>query len=125
MSVGEKMVENFDEEWIRMANGFGGGIAEALDVCGALVGAVMTIGALYGRRDLSEDQSTNWRLCREYHRRFLEAFTSTNCLDIRETKVNGWTHQKCAKTVRISMQILLEMLSEEEERSRSESSGGN
>ena len=107
------MVENFDEEWVRLANGFGGGIAEALDVCGALVGAVMLIGALYGRRDLTEDQSTNWRLCREYQRRFLGAFSTTNCADIRESKVGGWAHEKCARTVKVATQILLEILAEE------------
>ncbi len=42
------MVQDFDEEWVRLANGFGGGIAEALDVYGTLVGTVMLIGALCG-----------------------------------------------------------------------------
>ncbi len=110
------MVENFDEEWVKLANGFGGGIAGALDVCGALVSGVMLIGALYGRRDLTEDQSTNWRLCREYHRRFLDAFSTTNCQRIRGTKIGGWTHEKCAETVKISTQILLEILAEENDR---------
>ena len=107
------MVRNFDEEWVRLANGFGGGIAEALDVCGALVGGVMVIGALYGRRDPSGDQATNWRLCREYHRRFQEAFPATDCRTIRDSIPDGWTHEKCAATVRTAMQILLGILAEE------------
>ena len=113
MSVGERMVDNFDEEWVKLANGFGGGIAEALDVCGAIVGAVMLIGALYGRRDPTEDQSTNWRLCRDYYDRFVEAFQTTNCQEIRQSISDEWTHRRCAVTVKTATQILLKLLAEE------------
>lgn len=113
MSVGERIVESFDREWVRLANGFGGGIAGTEDVCGALIGSVMIIGALYGRKDLMEDESISWRLCAEFRRRFMKAFSSTNCKVIRESKSGDWTHQKCARTVGMAIRLLLETLEEE------------
>jgi len=107
------MVENFDREWVRLANGFGGGIAGVGDVCGAVIGSVMVIGALYGRKDLTEDQTTCWRLSEEFQRRFLAFFSSTNCQFIKDAKPGGWTHEKCAETVKIALQILFEILAGE------------
>jgi len=122
LSVGEEMLENFDPEWVRMANGFGEGIAGHGDVCGAIVGSVMVIGALYGRKDLTEDQSTNWRLCAEYYRRFEEALSATSCRAIQDSKSGNWTYTQCARTVKVAMQILFDILAEEAERRRNSDS---
>ena len=43
----------------RIASGFGGGVGQCGDLCGAVSGAVMAIGLIFGRDDLSNpDQKT-------------------------------------------------------------------
>lgn len=99
---------------MKFVTGFGGGIAETEDVCGALVSAIIIIGALYGRTDLTEDQSTNWRLSAEYRRRFLEALSSTNCGAIKAFQAEHWQHESCSRTVATAIGLLLDLLAEED-----------
>jgi len=106
----------FDPALMRLATGFGGGIAEEADVCGALVGGVMLIGYLYGRSSLKEDQTRCWELSRAYRRRFLEELGSTSCEYFTQGQFNPDNHRKCAEEVVLkAARILLDLLSPAEE----------
>ena len=105
----------FDPRMMRLATGFGGGIAEEADVCGALVGGVMLIGHLYGRSSLKEDQTRCWELSRAYRRRFKEELGDTSCYYFTKGQFNPENHRKCAEVVLKAARILLDLLSPAEE----------
>jgi len=57
-SVFEAVVGGMDlglpPDALRLASGFGGGVGLYGDTCGAICGAVLAVGAVYGRRSLPE-----------------------------------------------------------------------
>jgi len=106
----------FDPRMMRLATGFGGGIAEEADVCGALIGGVMLIGYLYGRTFLDEDQSRCWELARTYRQRFLKELGGTTCFYFTQGEFNPENHRKCCYDVVLkAARILLNLLSPAEE----------
>ncbi len=108
--LGQYYDESFDPRLMRLATGFGGGIAEAADVCGAVVGGVMLIGYLYGRSGLDEDQSACWRYSRTFRDRFHRELGGTTCYHFTRGEFNPANHRKCAEVVRKAAEILLDIL---------------
>jgi len=108
-AVGRKRIPGFQSDWVRLSTGFGGGVADQGDLCGAIVGGLMVIGALHGRCSPDEDDGRCHRLCRRFYRRFAERCGHTACLDIRRS-IPGWTRRKCAATVERAVEILRELL---------------
>lgn len=100
----------FDQSLVRIANPFGGGMADCGDTCGALVGGLMVIGYFHGRTKLREDQDLCWRLSRTYHEGFRQEFGDTTCYGIRGKIFDRETHNRCARTVRRSIRLLWQIL---------------
>ncbi len=101
---------DFDESLVRIATPFGSGIADRGDVCGALVGGLMVIGYLFGRRSLAESQDLCWQLSQKFYDRFKETFRYTTCYQIKD-RIPDWDEKvKCSETVRLSISILWEIL---------------
>ena len=92
---------------MRLASGFGGGLAGKRDLCGALTGCVMIIGALYGRETPAQNEAKSRELIQRLYDRFLEAFPGTDCGQIRDAMPPG---TKCTKTVETATKILLELI---------------
>jgi len=108
---------DFDADLMRLATGFGGGMGEAADVCGALVGGVMLIGYLYGRTSLAEDKEDCQRYTRRFHDEFLRRCGGTSCAHFTQGEFTPANQQKCANVVTQAAEILLDMLPEPERRS--------
>ena len=66
----------------RLASGFGGGMAGAGGTCGALVGAVMTVGLVHGRSAAGDDRAPSARLTSEIVAAFEEEMGSTSCREL-------------------------------------------
>ena len=111
VKLGQYYDESFDPRLMRLATGFGGGIAEAADVCGALVGGVMLIGHLYGRTSLNEDQRGVLAVL-PYLPGPIPGGTRRNQLlpTSRGANSNPTNHQKCAEVVKKAADILLDIL---------------
>lgn len=102
---------DFDPALMRLATGFGGGIAEEADACGALVGGVMLIGYLYGRSSLEQDHTHCWELSRAYRRRFLQELGGTTCHYFTQGHFHPDNHRRCADEVVLpAARILLDIL---------------
>lgn len=112
VKLGQWYDETFDARLMRLATGFGGGIAESADVCGALVGGIMLIGHLYGRTALSESQKDCWRYSRLFRDRFLKELGGTSCFHFTKGQFNPANHRKCADVVTKAAEILLDILPE-------------
>lgn len=68
-----------------MATGFSGGLGDTgEELCGALSGGAMVIGALYGRSTRDEDDQPAVERAEVYRERFVEAFGYTRCRELRE-----------------------------------------
>ena len=104
-------LEQISPEMQRLATPFAGGIGGTNeDICGALTGAIMVIGALYGRQDGTSDDADCQQLAAEFHRLFKEEFGYTCCRDIKE----GWRgkpgQESCNILVCKTCQLLLDLL---------------
>lgn len=109
--LGRYYDDDFDPKLMRLATGFGGGIAEEADACGALVGGVMLIGYLCGRSSLAEDQTRCWALSRAYCRRFREELGGTTCRHFTQGRFCPENHRRCADEVVLpAVCILLDIL---------------
>ncbi len=98
---------------LKIANGFGGGIARKQEVCGAVSGAIMAIGLKFGRTQLN-DMAAHEKTYEAIHA-FCDEFTrqngSLNCrellgCDMKEAREKGLFSTSCKQYVRSAAQIL-------------------
>jgi len=108
-----------DEVIPRIATGFAGGIGRRGSVCGALVGAIMSLGLRYGRDRLGDSDAYERCLVKssECYDMFVKAFGSASCLDLtacdlstpegrRIYRESGLREKKCMKYVEEAARIL-------------------
>lgn len=105
--------KEFDRDLIRLANPFGGGIAERDDLCGAIVGGCLALGYFYGRPDAGSDQERSWRLAGEYYDWFKEQMGFVYCRDKTGGTHNWDLHQGCVPVVEAAIRKILDMLEQE------------
>jgi C_GCAxxG_C_C family probable redox protein len=65
-----------------IATAFGGGMGRKGSVCGALTGAFMALGLVYGRSKPTDDREKIYGLARELYDRFTEKFGSPLCSEL-------------------------------------------
>jgi len=114
LTVGERVWEDFDPNIARMGTGWAGGVANAAELCGAVAGAVMLIGAKHGRVTLDDEDTTCLRLVNKFRRRFEDELGSIQCYHFTKRRFNPENHRKCGAVVRKAMEILLELLEGDE-----------
>jgi C_GCAxxG_C_C family probable redox protein len=108
----------------RIASAFGGGMARRGDACGAVTGAFMVLGLMYGSsRPQDKDKKENsYELAREFVRRFSDRNGTTICRDLlgcdigthegyEQAKQRGLFDTVCVKLVKDAVEILEDMLS--------------
>jgi C_GCAxxG_C_C family probable redox protein len=109
---------------LRIAAGFGGGIARSAETCGCVTGAIMAIGS--AQRDVSPDRNAverekTYELARRMMREFSERNGSTECrllmgCDIgtpqgyEEARRKDLFRLRCAKFVRDAVEIVNPLL---------------
>ncbi len=108
---------------LKTASGFGAGMGRTQNTCGAVNGAVIVLGLLYGRgfnesKDKQEDVYSKVQL---FIQRFYDQFSSISCFDLLE-KCNLLTDEgqerfysenlivKCNACVRKAVEILEEFI---------------
>ncbi len=110
-------------ESLRIATGFGAGMAMMQKTCGAVTGAYMVIGAIYGRVN-PDDQAARdktYALIEKFNQRFLELHGSLNCRELigvdlkteegaAEAEQEGYFENKCGQFVADAEKILKELL---------------
>ncbi len=124
----QQLLGNQNDDVLRSATGFGGGIGNSGDLCGAVAGGVMAIGQEFGRVEISKEEAARkehtYELAAEYRRRFIEARGSVYCRDLlgldisdKATRKAYWTDEnrrKCAKgPVATGLRILNQMFDRE------------
>ena len=98
---------------VNVASGFCGGIGRThADLCGALAGAILAIGYLYGRTEGGKDLSHACMITSEFRGRFIEAFGSTNCAIILESLGEQEKYIKCKQLTGKATGMLFDILIE-------------
>ncbi len=108
---------------LRIATGFGAGMAVMQKTCGAVTGAYMVIGAKHGRTDPGDGEARDrtYRLMEAFNRSFLELHGSLNCrellgVDLKteegelEAEQGDYFEKKCRRFVEDAERILDELL---------------
>ncbi|MGC9347167.1 MAG: C-GCAxxG-C-C family protein [Anaerolineae bacterium] len=113
LAVGPHVVREWHPACARMATGFAGGVGGThQELCGALAGGVMIIGALFGRNTLENDELAQ-RMTKRFRERFLETFDMTQCERLREEVVEPEGGLgSCAVLVQRTVMVLLNTLAE-------------
>ena len=105
IAVGEHELGEVTDQVIKMSTPFAGGVGgQHLDLCGALTGGLMAIGAARGREDSSVDDKACQTLAANYRNAFLEKFGSVICDDLKQGA--------CGELTRQASLILMDLLEE-------------
>ena len=110
----------------RLSSSFGGGMGRLREVCGAMSGALLTLGYLYGYDDPGDNdvKHDHYRLVREFAGRFEERFGALRCKDLLKTvsvtpgsepeaRTPGFYEKRpCLRIVAGSAEILDELIAE-------------
>jgi len=80
LAVGEHVLTTFDFHMVMIASPFAGGVGGTKEeMCGALSGGVIVIGALHGRSEADADDQAAELAAVRYRERFTEEFGTTRC----------------------------------------------
>ena len=108
---------------LKIATGFGAGMAKMQQTCGAVTGAYMVIGAIHGRVNPDDEASRDktYGLIEAFNKRFLALHGSLNCRELlgvdlntnegmEEAEREAYFQTRCAKFVGDAEKILDEIL---------------
>ena len=113
LAVGEHVLRDFDRRMVRIATPFAGGVGGTEEeMCGALSGGVMVVGALHGRREAHVDDEKARELAARYRERFAEEFGTTRCGPIYEEMHASGGPGSCKSVGERAALALLEVLNE-------------
>jgi C_GCAxxG_C_C family probable redox protein len=109
--VGEHLLGEINDQTRRMTTAMGGGVGLTLqELCGALSGGALIIGALHGRTSAEEDDSKCAQITTSYRERFLDEFGTTRCQEIRNQGFGKGATWPCSELVERATSILLQTL---------------
>jgi C_GCAxxG_C_C family probable redox protein len=108
---------------LKIATGFGAGMAMMQKSCGAVTGAYMVIGALHGRinPDDTDARDKTYSLIKKFNERFITLHGSLSCRELlgvdlqtesgrEEAESHGYFEKRCSVYVEDSERILMEIL---------------
>jgi C_GCAxxG_C_C family probable redox protein len=112
-----------EETGLKIACGFGGGMARYSRTCGAVTGGIMAISLKYGKikEEDREAQEKTYAAVQEFVRRFEEINESSICRELIDFDLNtpeglnkanesGITKTLCPKLVKSAVEILNDIL---------------
>jgi C_GCAxxG_C_C family probable redox protein len=112
LAVGEYLLGEVDEQTLRISTAFSGGVGHThQELCGALSGGAMLIGARYGRTQPDGEEARCQQLITDYRVRFLDSFGATACGELRRNGY-GANGLPCEVLVAQAARILLDLLVE-------------
>ena len=111
LAVGEHLWGQVADQSLRMSSGLAGGVGGSQqEVCGALSGGALIIGALYGRTHVDQDDEECGRLDSLFRDRFVQVFGTTRCHELRDSGYGSEGQWPCSVLVERATGILMEVL---------------
>ena len=113
--VGEYYLGEINPQALRISTVFAGGVGSTNEeLCGALSGGLMVIGAMHGRTDPRASDDRCMHLGAAYRERFLEYFGHIRCADLKEHWIGKKGQETCAALVADAAGVLVDVLKGEE-----------
>jgi C_GCAxxG_C_C family probable redox protein len=113
ISVGTYLFEGVEDGLRRLTTGLAGGVGGTHEeMCGALVGGILIIGAMYGRARPTEDDQPAYRLSVHYRNKFIEQMGGAKCHQLREMGYGSGGHTPCGVLVGRAIPIFFEAVRE-------------
>ena len=120
------------DESARLASSFGGGMGRLREVCGAVSGALLAVGAIAGYDDPKDPEAKkeHYRLVQEFARRFREKHGSIVCRELLagvsvtpggepEARTPEFYRKRpCPVLIRDAYEIARDLLAEREEKTQ-------
>lgn len=111
IAVGDHYLTDMPEVLIRASCPFGGGVGGCYEeLCGVLSGAIILLGALWGRVSPAENDDLVRDLACGFRQQFIEANGSSQCRAIRDTLPDQ--DKRCLPVVREATRALVELIEE-------------
>lgn len=111
LAVGEQLWGEVDDRLRRISSGLAGGLGcGQQELCGALSGGALIIGALYGRTSADEDDAECNQRVTDYRDRFLQLFGTTCCQELRDSGYGSDGRWPCSVLVEGATRILCQVL---------------
>lgn len=111
LAVGEHYLGKVEPLALRMSTPFAGGVGRTHEeLCGALAGGIMLIGALYGRSVPQVNDERCQALAKEFRKRFQEEFGFIRCQDLKDNWVGKPGQETCADLSKRTSEILIDLL---------------
>jgi C_GCAxxG_C_C family probable redox protein len=102
-----------DDNALKLAAGFGGGIGHSGCVCGALAASIMVLGRLQGRRDKNGNWEAAYQASAGFHTKFSEHFGGTCCRAINPLPFETKEHlRSCLKITGQTAELLINYIKE-------------
>jgi C_GCAxxG_C_C family probable redox protein len=115
LAVGEHLWGSVDDSIRRMAVGLAGGVGGSMEeLCGALSGGALILGALYSRNSNDEDDEACNQRVQRYRDRFIQEFGTSRCADLRESGYGSDGIWPCSMLVERATRILWDVVYDEE-----------
>ena len=113
LAAASHYLPDLDPLAIRLSTPFAGGAGcTQKELCGALSGGLMVIGALYGREDAQTNDDFCQELAAQWRERFVQQFGDTCCQDLREHWVGQPGQLDCKELVARATGLLVGFLEE-------------
>ena len=114
-AVGGHYLGEINPQALRLSTPFAGGVGGTNEeLCGALAGGLMVIGALYGRTDAQTNDDHCTDLAAAFRERFLERLGHIRCADLKKYWVGKKNQETCSILVAEAAGVLVDILEEEE-----------
>ena len=117
LGAGGHLLGELHPQSVRLATPFAGGMGSTnLELCGALTGALMVIGGLYGRAEAGAEDARCQEMAAAYRAAFLRRFGWLKCQDLKDNWIGNYGQPNCRALVEGATQLLLELLEEQPHR---------
>jgi len=101
------------DQAMRIATPFGGGVGRSEDICGALAGGVLAIGAAIGRTEAEDDRLRSYEASGRLHESFCKEFGSSQCKVLNKSDFKSPEHRvRCGRFVEGATRITIHILRE-------------
>ncbi|MBC7236511.1 MAG: C_GCAxxG_C_C family protein [Chloroflexi bacterium] len=112
IAVGGYYLNPLPDVLVRASDPIAGGVGGSRqELCGALAGGVMVLGALWGRVSAQEDDKVVYDLAKRFRERFAATFGLTQCGPIRDAQPEA--EKRCGAVVEKAARMLVEMIEEQ------------
>jgi len=111
LALGAHYMGEIHPQTICMSTPFAGGVGcSHADLCGALTGGIMLIGAMHGRVDAQTNDERCQALAAAFRAQFLQAFGWLKCQDLKDHWIGLSGQESCAALMEKAAGLLIEVL---------------